>query len=84
MRRFCFTPVTTRLLELIPNVAGDCGLEVVSVVPSTYGGSCDMQVQGSRDNIDTLAANLASTPIRSPTMAISCIIEVRGDAAAFA
>jgi hypothetical protein len=55
-------PVTTRLLEVIPDVARDCGLEVVSVVPSTYGGSCDMQVRGSRDSIDTLAANLGFDP----------------------
>jgi hypothetical protein len=59
---FCFTPVTTRLLELIPNVARDCGLEVVSMAPSTYGGSCDIQVRGNRDNIDTLAANLGFDP----------------------
>jgi hypothetical protein len=43
-------------------VARDCGLEVVSVVPSTYGGSCDIQVRGSRGNIDTLAANLGFDP----------------------
>jgi hypothetical protein len=59
---FCFTPITTRMLELIPNVARDCGLEVVSLVPSTYGGTCDMKVRGSRDNIDILAANLDLVP----------------------
>ncbi len=54
--------MTTRMLELIPNVARECGLEVVSLVPSTYGGSCDMKVRGSRDNIDMLATNLDLDP----------------------